>query len=80
MNIPIQETAMLRAGSKCGQTKHQKYGAYIDILRERQDVVPYLLKNIDESSNGEILIKAVDIAQDLGPYFAKLGETEIRIF
>jgi hypothetical protein len=77
MNIPIQETTMIRQRAGCGQTKHQKYGAYIDILKERNEVVPYLLENIDKSPNGEILIKAVDIAKDLGPYFEKLGETAI---
>lgn len=77
MNIPIQDVTALRPGAGCGQTKHQKYGAYLDILKERTDVVPYLLKNIDENPKGEILVKAVDIAQELGPYFEKLGETAI---
>jgi hypothetical protein len=77
MNIPIQETTVLRERSGCGQTKHQKYGAYLDALKEHPEVVPYLLKNIDESPNGEILIKAIDIAKELGPYFGKLGETAI---
>lgn len=77
MLIPLQETTVLRAGSGCGQTKHQKYGAYLDAIKEHPDVVPYLLKNIDENPKKEILIKAVDIAKELGPYFEKLGETAI---
>lgn len=77
MDIPIQDTSVLKRGSECGQTKHQKYGAYLDALKDHPDVVPYLLNKIDESSNGEILVKAVDIAKELGPYFEKLGETAI---
>lgn len=77
MNIPIQEASTIKEKSGCGQTKHQKYGAYIDALREHQDIVPYLLNNIDANPNGEILVKAVDIAKELGPYFEKLGETAI---
>lgn len=77
MEIPIQDRTMLKAGSECGQTKTQKYGAYLDALKDHPDVVPYLLTNIDENPNKEILVKAVDIAKELGPYFEKLGETAI---
>jgi hypothetical protein len=77
MDIPIQDTSVLRAGSGCGQTKRQKYGAYLDALKEYPEVVTYLLDNIDKNPNKEILVKAVDIAKELGPYFEKLGETAI---
>jgi hypothetical protein len=76
-NIPIQETTVLIPGSGCGQTKHQKYGAYLNALKEHPDIIPYLLKNIDENPNREIIVKALDIAKELGPYFEKLGETAI---
>ena len=77
MEIPLQGAEVLREKAKCGQTKHQKYGSYLDVIKERPDVVQYLLKNIDESPKKEILVKAVDIAKELGPYFEKLGETAI---
>jgi len=77
MEIPLQGAEVLREKAKCGQTKHQKYGAYLDVIKERPDVVQYLLKNIDESPKKEILVKAVDIAKELGPYFTKLGDTAI---
>jgi hypothetical protein len=78
MNIPIQEATVLRERAKCGQTKHQKYGTYLDALKEHPDILPYLFEQIDKNPNGEILVKAVDMAPALGPNFEKLGETAIH--
>lgn len=75
--IPIQDASTVRSRAGCGQTKNQKYGAYLDALEEHPDIVPYFLKNIDENPKGEILVRAVDVAKELGPYFEKLGETAI---
>ena len=76
--ITIQDVSTAKYGTRCGQTKHQKYGDYIKILEDKPEIVPYLLENIDKSSNGEILIKAVDMATELGPRFDKLGENAIH--
>jgi hypothetical protein len=78
MNIPIQETSVLRERSKCGQTKHQKYGTYLDALKEHPEILTYLFEQIDKSPNGEILVKALDMAPALGPHFEKLGETALH--
>ena len=75
--IPIQDVSAIKPRSGCGQTKHQKYGAYLDALEENPEIVPYFLKNIDENPKGEILVKAVDIGIELGPHFEKIGETAI---
>lgn len=77
MEIPIQDVSTVKPRLGCGQTKHQKYGAYIEALIEHPDVVPYLLDNIDKNPSGEILVKALDMGPALGPYFEKLGETAI---
>ena len=71
--IPIQDASAVKVGSRCGQTKHQKYGEYIEILASKKaEIVDFLLENIDKSPNNEILIKAVDIAKELGPRFEKV--------
>lgn len=77
MEIPIQDVSTVKPRSGCGQTKHQKYGAYLDALNEHPDIVPFLLDNIDQNPNKEILVKALDMGPALGPYFEKLGETAI---
>ena len=77
--IPIQDASAVKVGSRCGQTKHQKYGEYIEILASKKaEIVDFLLENIDKSPNNEILIKAVDIAKELGPRFEKLGENAVH--
>ncbi len=78
MEIPIQDASTIKPKAGCGQTKHQKYGAYLDVLNEKPDILSYLFEKIDENPNGEILIKALDMGPALGPYFEKLGETAIH--
>ncbi len=78
MEIPIQDVSTVIGKSRCGQTKHQKYGAYMKILEEKPEILEFLFENIDKSPNQEILIKAVDIAPELGPHFKELGETAIH--
>lgn len=76
--IPIQETSVLKERTKCGQTKHQKYGTYISVLDEKPAILEYLLGKIDENPSGEILVKALDMAPAMGPHFEKLGETALH--
>jgi len=76
--IPIQEASMIKPKAGCGQTKHQKYGAYLKALEDHPDVLPYLLDNIRKSPNKEILVKAVDMGPALGPYFETIGETAMH--
>ena len=76
--IPIQDESVIKPRAGCGQTKHQKYGAYIKALEDHPDILPYLLKHIDESPNNEILVKAVDMGPALGPYFETIGETAMH--
>jgi|SRR3990167_10163724 len=78
MEIPIQDASTIKPRAGCGQTKHQKYGAYLDALNEKPDILSYLFEKIDENPSGEILVKAVDMGQPLGPYFETLGETALH--
>lgn len=78
MNIPIQGTDVLKEKTKCGQTKHQKYGAYLKALEDKPEILVYLLEQIDKSPGGEILVKAVDMAPEMGSHFEKLGETALH--
>jgi hypothetical protein len=77
MDIPLQGAEVLREKARCGQTKHQKYGTYLTVLKEKPEILVYLIEHIDKSPNGEILVKAVDMAPAMGPSFEKLGETSI---
>lgn len=78
MNIPIQDTSVLKERAKCGQTKHQKYGTYLSVLDEKPEILEYLFGKIDENPSGEILVKALDMATAMGPHFEKLGETALH--
>jgi hypothetical protein len=78
MEIPIQDASTIKSRAGCGQTKHQKYGAYLDVLKEKPDILTFLFEQIDKNPSGEILVKAVDMGTALGPYFEKLGETAIH--
>lgn len=57
--------------------KVEKYENFKDVLRTRPDIVQYFLKQIDETSHGEIFVKASDMGNNLGPNFEKLGEESI---
>jgi len=59
------------------QTDQQKYNKYINALIERPDIVAYLKQKIEESPNKEIIVKAIDVARELGPYFENLRETDL---
>lgn len=78
MVIPIQDASTIKSRSGCGQTKHQKYGAYLDVLNEKPEILTYLFENIDKNPNGEILVKALDMAPEMGGHFEKLGETALH--
>ncbi len=78
MQIPIQDAASIKTRAGCGQTKHQKYGMYLKVLEEKPEILEYLFENIDKDPNGEILVKAIDMAPEMGIYFEKLGETALH--
>ncbi len=78
MEIPLQGAEVLRERARCGQTKHQKYGTYLNVLEEKPEILAFLLEKIDENPRGEILVKAVDMAPAMGPNFEKLGETALH--
>jgi hypothetical protein len=77
INIPLRSTEDIRIRAHCGKTKHEKYGAYLDVLREHPEIINYLLDSIDQSKGGEILVRAVDMAKALGSDFEELSETTI---
>lgn len=58
-------------------TKVNKYENYKDTLRERPDIVQYILKQIDENPVGSVFLRAVDIRKELGPKFEKVEEENI---
>ena len=76
--IEIQDASVIKPRAGCGQTKHQKYGAYLKPLEDHPDILPYLLDNIDKDPNKQILIKAVDMGPALGRYFETVGETAMH--
>ena len=78
MDIPLQDTTVLRERSKCGQTKHQKYGTYLKVLEDKPEILTYLFEQIDKNPRGEILVKALDMAPAMGSHFEKLGETALH--
>lgn len=78
MNIPIQEVSTQKERSRCGQTKHQKYGTYLKILEDKPEILTFLFEQIDKNPSGEILVKALDMAPAMGPHFEKLGETALH--
>ena len=78
MEIQIQDPSVIKSRAGCGQTKHQKYGTYLDALTEHPDILTYLFEKIDENPSGEILVRAVDMAPPMGPHFSTLGETAIH--
>ncbi len=78
MEIPILDVSAVRSRRGCGQTKHQKYGIYLDALNARPDILTYLFEKIDKNPQGEILVNAVDVAKEMGPHFETIGETAVH--
>lgn len=78
MDIVLRDASSIKTKAGCGQTKHQKYWTYLKVLQEKPEIVEFLLKNIDESPDKEILVRARDMAPSMGTYFETLGETALH--
>lgn len=78
MEIPIVGAEEFAKTSRCGATKRQRYGIWIDAIQP--EVLPWVKENlaIPEAAPGGILsVKAIDIAKALGPRFEDKSETTI---
>ena len=73
MAVPFVSIEEVQTG-RGGKTKGEKYGKYAQSIAKD---VAWLKEQIDESSDKKIRIKSRDIANAMGPEFAKKSDTAI---
>ena len=73
MVVPLVSIEEVQTG-RGGKTKGEKYGKYAQSIAND---VPWLKDKIEESPDKKIRVKSKDIANAMGPEFAKKSDTAI---